>query len=282
MVRARLTRPAREVAVVVTLYGGYTLVRNLLGDDRSLALRNGNRIIDLERRLRIFREGDIQRALDHGWLMQTLNTFYGIAHFVVTAAVLIWLYHRRASYSTWRTALTATTFLALIGFALFPLMPPRLVPGSGILDSLAAYGSPWNYEHGAVSQISNQFAAMPSLHVAWALWCSTALWVEGRHSRTPTWVFRTAAVVYASSTILTVLATGNHFVLDALGGAIVLLAGFAISLAIARRQERRRGAAGAPSGSEAVVAAVDRDDVAGVVAAGATGEVHSEAAEIIG
>ena len=232
MVRARLTRPAREVAVVATLYAGYTLVRNLLGDDRSLALRNGKRIIDLERRLRVYREGDLQRSLDHEWLMKTLNTFYGVAHFVVTAAVLIWLYHRRASYSTWRTALTATTFLALIGFALFPLMPPRLVPGSGILDSLATYGSPWNYEHGAVSQIS------------------------------------------------------NHYVLDAVGGANVLVAGFAISLAIARRQDRRRGAidptTGVAVGSEAVVAAVDRDDVAGVVAAGAAGEVHSEAAEVIG
>jgi membrane-associated phospholipid phosphatase len=153
------------------------------------------------------------------------------------------------------------------------------VPGSGIFDSLAVHGSPWNYEHGPVSEISNQFAAMPSLHVAWALWCAAALWVEGRRSRRPTWWFRLAGAAYAGATVITVLATGNHYVLDAVGGAVVLLAGCWIANVVERQRRRRSSAAAATS--EAVVAAVDRDDVAGVVAAGAAGEVHSEAAEVV-
>ena len=266
--------------MVAALYGGYTLVRNLLGDDRLVAERNAHRVVRLERALRIFHERSIQHALDHDWLMQLLNAFYGLAHFIVTAAVLVWLYHRRpTAYSRWRTALAVTTFLALVGYALFPLMPPRLVPSTGIIDALAVHGSVWSYEHGPISDISNQFAAMPSLHVAWALWCAVAVWVHGSRGRRPAWIVRWAAALYGLATIVTVIATGNHYVLDAVGGAMVLMLGLAV--AFGRNSRRRRRGFGAED-SEAVVAAIDGDHVGGVVAAGAAGEVDREAAEVVG
>lgn len=253
---------------MAALYGLYTLVRNLLGDDRSAAERNGERVLELERTLHIAVERGIQRTLDHGGVMQVLNTFYGLAHFIVTGVVLVWLYRHRRTYSVWRTTIVVTTFLALVGYALFPLAPPRLLPGSGIVDALAIHGGPWNYDSGPISELSNQYAAMPSLHVAWALWCSAAIWVEGGSRRSG----RVAAVLYATLTIVTVVATGNHFVLDAVGGASVLALGAGVALV----SKRRAGA------SEAVVAAIDRDHIAGVVRAGPAGEVDRKAAEVVG
>lgn len=265
------------------LYAMYTLVRNLLGDDARAAERNARRIVDLERALGIFHERGIQRALDHEGTMQLLNTFYGLAHPVVTAGVLMWLLRRRPAYPRWRTALASTTCLALVGYAAFPLMPPRLLPELGIVDSLVVHGGPWNYEDGAISELSNQFAAMPSLHVAWALWCTVALWVEGARTPRGRVPFRVAAVAYSAVAIVAVVATGNHYLLDAVGGAVVLAIGFAIEFAITFAiRFRREVLAGRRLGrSEAVVPAVDGDHVRGVVRAGSTREVHGDPSEVL-
>ena len=283
MARNRVVRGLRELALIGGMYGLYTLTRNLLGNDEALARRNGERIYELQRTLGIDVERGIQQTLDHSVLMQVLNAFYGIAHFAVTIAVMVWLFRHRSvgRYALWRTGIMVTSFVALIGYVSFPLMPPRLLRPDLFVDSLEVYGSPWSYGSGPISKISNQYAAMPSLHVGWALWCGIALWVESRREtrRARTWL-RIGAVTHPALTILVVVATGNHFVLDAVGGAAVLAVGLAASKGV--RSMRRRAAeerlALAPS--EAVVAAVDGDHVGGVVAARRAGEVHGESAEV--
>ena len=271
MTRDRLIRGGRELALLAVLYGGYSMVRNLIRDNEALAFDNADRVVSAEKALYIFHEPAIQKALDHGWLMSQLNSFYGIAHFTVTASIMVWLYHRRARYPRYRNAIMVTTVLALIGYLTFPLAPPRMLPQYGFFDALVRYGSPWTFENSAVAAVSNQYAAMPSLHIGWAMWCSWVIWKEAAWR----WI-RPLAFVYTGAVLLVIVATGNHYFLDAVGGLVVLLIGVLATHPFHVRSEARKLA------SEAVVPAVDGDDVPGVIATGPRGEVHGEAAEVVG
>jgi hypothetical protein len=122
-----------------------------------------------------------------------------------------------------RTSLAIATLLALIGFWLYPLAPPRLMPGLGYIDT--AHG-PQNLDHpdfGALTGISNQYAAMPSLHVGWSLWCGVIIALLTRNIG-----LRLLGVLYPLLTTVVVMGTANHYLLDAVGGATVVLAGFAL------------------------------------------------------
>jgi hypothetical protein len=152
-------------------------------------------------------------------------------HFVVTAGVGIYLFRKWSNdWPLWRNTLAITTALALIGFILWPLMPPRLLPESyGFVDTLAKYPTFWSFNSGAVSKISNQFAAMPSVHCAWALWCTCVMVprVRGR------WV-KAAFVLYPVATVTVIVLTGNHYILDAVGGFAVLGIGYALARPLTR------------------------------------------------
>ena len=131
--------------------------------------------------------------LDWPWFMQFWNTYYGTAHFIVTAAVFIWLYRARPDrFPLWRNVLGATTALAIIGFSLFPLMPPRLLDSHtlyggarlegrehrrpyGFVDTLEQFGGPWSFDSGA-PRCRTSTPAMPSLHIAWSTWCTLVMW----------------------------------------------------------------------------------------------------------
>jgi len=297
MERASVLRGGREIGLLALGYGCYSLVRNLMGDDEGAALLHADRLIRWEQRLGLFHEHTVQTLLDHPLVIRPLNTFYALAHFIVTGSVMLWLYLRRRStvrgnrYARWRNALLVTCSLALVGYAAFPLMPPRLTPGDGVIDALAVFGAPWTYQGDSAAAISNQFAAMPSLHVGWALWCSLVLWSEapGRASRGGRWrtTVRALAVAYSAAAIVAVVATGNHYVLDAVGGAAVLAVGCWVTRRTGRATRRieidivdLRPERDGEAASEAVVAAVDRDHVAGVVAAGGAGQVHGDATEV--
>ena len=142
-------------------------------------------MIDLERNLRLFFEQRLQSwYLDlpgHGFI-QFWNVYYGTAHFVVTIGALVWLFFRDpARYPQWRNTLAFTTLIALIGFAAFSLMPPRLLDKPvdkygpppamvtehfGFVDTLEHYPTFWSFDSGGLKNVSNQYAAMPSLHTA--------------------------------------------------------------------------------------------------------------------
>ena len=220
----------KEVVAATAFYVVYSFIRNTQGSaavSDAEALHNARRLIDLERIMGLYHERTIQEAfLDAEELMSIWNLFYGTFHFVVTIGVLVFLFRRFPTrYRRWRNCLAGTTALALIGFALYPLMPPRLMPASyGFVDSLKAYGSLWSFDSGAMNKISNQFAAMPSLHFAWSLWCTCALVPVLKRS----WS-KALAILYPVLTLLAIVITGNHFVLDAAGGAIALGGGVAFA-----------------------------------------------------
>ncbi len=226
-----------EIVYILTFYGVYTMIRNTQGSLRVgtvHAFNNAKKIIQLERWTGMYHEETIQEwFLSSRWFIRSLNIFYGTGHFVVTAAALIWTYvHLPARYPRMRNTLLATTGLALIGFAFFPLMPPRLMPESyGFVDTLAEYGGSWSFNSGAMKQISNQYAAMPSLHFGWSTWCVISFWPWARNGR----LWRKLLLLsYPTMTTFTIMVTGNHFILDAAGGAVVLWAGFTVALIFAR------------------------------------------------
>ncbi|MCD0451028.1 phosphatase PAP2 family protein [Actinocorallia sp. API 0066] len=214
----------RELLLVVVFYGAYSLVRVLLNDPDGpvKAFANAARILDLERALSLDVELALNRALLASESLATAaNLFYLSAHFLVTLAVLVWLYRSHPAYYTrMRTAIVAATGLALVGFWLFPLAPPRFLPGEGFADPVVLFDTPGLYSSGVSAAMANQYAAMPSMHAGWAVWCGIALVALGRH-----WWTRALGVLYPAATILVIMATANHYVLDAVAGvALVVLA----------------------------------------------------------
>jgi hypothetical protein len=250
-----LTRPRLrwwfEVLLVLSFYGIYSSIRNVFGSaavgpDR--ALTNAHRVIDVERAVGLFREEAIQRAfIDWSGFIRFWNIFYGTFHFIVTIFALLWLFVRfPLRYEKYRNVLLATTALALVGFSLFPLMPPRLLDdcvsqyggcaGSyGFVDTLRHVGGLWSFDSGAMSDLSNQYAAMPSLHFGWSMWCCIAL-VPTFRSR----IVRGLLIVYPWVTLFAIIVTANHYWLDALGGAWVLLVGYFLGAMITRLSARWR------------------------------------------
>jgi len=225
-----------EVLLVLGFYVVYSTVRNLFGSESISAvdaLSNAERIIDLEQSIGLYRELAIQQAfLDHRWFIQFWNLFYGTFHFAVTVFALVWVYRRFPHlYARHRSTFLCTTGLALVGFALFPLMPPRLLSNCGefggclatlhpYVDTVTDVGGLWSFDSGTMQSISNQYAAMPSLHFAWAAWCTMVIWpiVSNRTARV-------LVAIYPVATLFAVIVTGNHFWLDAVGGLVALGAG---------------------------------------------------------
>jgi len=229
-----------EVLAVVTFYAVYSFVRNSFGSSSvapSVAFDNALRVIDVERALGLFVEPRVQQAfLGWDWFLRAWNIFYGSFHFVVTAGVMVFLYRRHpARYRLMRTTLGFTTGLALVGFSLFPLMPPRLLSDFGtyggrstefhFVDTLAQVGGLWSFNSDAMQSVSNQYAAMPSLHIGWSLWCVLAIWPVV-HNR---WL-RRAFAVYPAVTLFAIVVTANHYWLDAAGGVLVLVVGWQLAV----------------------------------------------------
>ncbi|MEZ5280660.1 MAG: phosphatase PAP2 family protein [Acidimicrobiales bacterium] len=228
-----------EVTYVLLFYAVYSTIRNQFGSGGSFsagsatALRNAELVIDIERALGLYVELDIQSAfIDWEWFIKGWNIFYGSLHFVVTGGVMIWMYRRTPNrYRRYRNVLSATTALALVGFSAFPLMPPRLLNAGGeyganlaahdYVDTLAEIGGLWSFDSGTMQSISNQWAAMPSLHIGWALWCTLALFpvLPNRWSRI-------LVVFYPMTTLFAIIVTGNHYWMDAVGGALTLTVGW--------------------------------------------------------
>ena len=241
-----------EVLVVVGVYVIYTLIRSASGASAAEAFDNAELIISLQDRLALNQELAWQQwALDHHTLVVVSNYFYGSAYMLVTLGTLVYLYRRFPnSYPLWRNTLAVGTMLALVGFASFPLMPPRLLGthdvagGWAFVDTMATYPTLWSFQSGAMNVISNQFAAMPSLHCGWAMWVCAALWPHLQ-----AWWSRALAVAYVVATIVVVVITGNHFFLDAVGGAAVMGAGLAVALVCTRAGRTTPTVDDAPAGS---------------------------------
>ncbi len=194
--------------------------------------RNAQDLLSLERSLHIDPERTLDRWLaGHHTLGLLVSDYYDNAHFVVTLGLLGLLWWRRADlYRPLRNSLVLVNVLAFVVFWRFPVAPPRML--AGFVDVVASTHALGSWHTGALASSANQLAAMPSLHIAWALWCTLALWqISARR-----WV-RVAAVAYPCLTALAVLFTGNHYSLDILGGLVAI----AVSVLLVSAGGRWRG-----------------------------------------
>ena len=243
----RRHRPAwwPELLLIGLTYGAYTLTRNTLPDHVTRARANAMDILRAERWLHL----DVEHAVNavvaapgRHLLAVVANYTYSLAHFTVTIGVLAWIYVAHPSrYTGARTVLLFTTLLGLLGFWLYPLAPPRFFPGLGFVDTVVRDATWGSWGSGAVTSMSNQYAAMPSIHVAWSVWsaANVALWARRR------WV-RRVAPLYPLLVVLVIVGTANHWVLDAAGGLLALLLGAAGWLLLDRTLRRAgRNAPGA-------------------------------------
>jgi hypothetical protein len=218
-----------EVAAVLGLYGAYELARGLVVGNEAEADRHARRIAAIERSVHVFFEADVQRAV-HAvpGVTSAIGAAYLTLHLTVTLSVLLWLHRRRpTAFPLVRTALLLASALALVGFVLFPTAPPRLA-GVGIADTIA--NERININGGLVSALYNPYAAVPSMHIAYALLVAGSVFVlSGRR------LVRVVALLYPLTVLLIIVATGNHFFLDAAAGAVVAALAAAAALRLTRR-----------------------------------------------
>jgi hypothetical protein len=239
----------REAVITLIFYVVYSAVRNqfgsaLGGEILNQAFDNAVRVIDVEKALGLYREEWIQaQFLDFDPFIVFWNVFYGSFHFAVTIFAMVFLFLRFPQrYLFMRSTLAATTATALVGFAFFPLMPPRLlsacVPNSSYgacdgdhayIDTLVDPGGLWSFETGTMESISNQYAAMPSLHIAWATWCAIGIFPVLRKR----WG-KAAIAVYPLLTLFAIIVTANHYWIDAIGGLIALGVGLLLARPLSR------------------------------------------------
>lgn len=246
----------REAAIVLGFYYVYQTIRSLAdtGRSRSQAYSNASWIVRAERRIYLFHEQAIQHLfLGARWLIRLMNIYYGTLHFAITVGLLVWLFMKRhEAYRAMRNLLGITTALAIIGYWSFPLAPPRLylecdgnIPVLGqqgglvrpdcFVDTLKRIGGLWSYHSPVAKAVANQYAAMPSLHFGWALWCGIVFWRFAAHRST-----RALAVMYPLLTLFAVVVTANHYFLDAAGGAALVLIALTIVRYVHLRQPSRR------------------------------------------
>jgi hypothetical protein len=220
----------RELALVLLGYWIYTAVRNAVPDHVSAAEHHADQIYRLEQWLGI----DIELAVNQG--------IDRITWFIVTIGVLVWLYRSHPHhYRRARTVFLLTNAAALLVFYLYPLAPPRLLPELGYIDTVVSHGTWGSWASGDVAAATNQYAAMPSMHVAWSLWSAIAIALLARRQ----WV-RVLALAHPLATLVVIVATGNHFLLDAVGGVMALGTGYAVPwlvIAVYERRPRRKAPA---------------------------------------
>lgn len=217
-----------EILLVAASYWVYSLVRNAVPEQKAEALRNADRIWSVETCLGIAVEQTVNHAVNSvTWLIVSMNYYYATLHFVVTVCVLVWLFHRHPGrYAAARLALFATTAVALLGYYLFPLAPPRLMNGGHFIDTVLAHHTWGSMASGNFKNMSNQYAAMPSMHIGWSLWCGLTVFALV----SAPWA-RVLGLLYPAVTLLVIVSTANHFWLDALGGMTCLVLGHAVAYA---------------------------------------------------
>jgi hypothetical protein len=170
------------------------------------------------------------------WLRAPAAYYYDLAHLDVTMAVLVASFVFRAPvYRRARTALVLVNLAGLAVFLAYPVAPPRLLPGAGFVDIVGASGTWGAWEAGGgVADRANEFASMPSLHAAWAVWVALAVM-----AMTSSWWLRGLGWAHVAMTAVVVVVTGNHYVIDILAGALVV----AVAWAVAPRLAQDRGPA---------------------------------------
>jgi hypothetical protein len=227
----------RQLALFGGAYYAYRIVRGLVDGQAGLAFENARTLVDVERALGLFFEPGLQAwALGHDWLLAPANWMYVNSHFVVTTTFLLWLYlARNHAYYYVRNMFLIAMGLALVGYVAYPTAPPRFLPEWGFTDTVAGFVG--QSAESSANMLYNPFAAVPSMHVAFALMIAVPA-IQLVRPR----VLRGLWAVYPFLVTFVVVVTGNHFWLDAaLGVLVAVISAVAASAALARARPEAWG-----------------------------------------
>jgi hypothetical protein len=213
-----------EILLVASLYAAYTLTQGSLADKAILAVQHSYHIVSLEKTLRVYWELGLQSwVLGSNYLIRIANGIYTYLFYPALIGFAVWAYNRhQPEYKMVRNIFLVSTALGLVCFAIFPAAPPRLLPQLGFVDTIAGYEA-LHYDSTVPSVFVNQYAAMPSFHFGWTLLVGVSTCFIAKM----VWLKALGALLPAMM-LFSIIATGNHFVLDAVGGALVMLVAFAI------------------------------------------------------
>jgi hypothetical protein len=219
-------RPPRwltEVALLGTVEGVYKYGRRLANGRTTAAFHHAHQVWSLERAARLPSERDLQSLLLHSTtLIRAADWIYATAHFPAMLIFLAYMFLARPAHYLWiRRAITVQTLLALAGHLLFPLAPPRMLTGTGLVDTGRVYG-PAVYGTPDPHSMANQYAAMPSLHVGWAL--AIAVGLIAAHRTRWRWLW----LLWPATILTVVVGTANHYWLDGIAGSLLLAVGVAV------------------------------------------------------
>lgn len=203
---------ARELLLIGTVFLLYEAGRFLVAPDPAQAEANAAWILEVQQTVGLAVEPATQeRVMTSETLIRSINWYYALMHLAPTAAFLAWLYVRRpARYPIVRTVLLVATGLGFLVHWWVPVAPPRLFEPAGVVDTLALYDHPMSYSASGMGAVTNQLAAMPSFHFGWALFIGVGAVLFAEH-----WS-RWLAPLHPAMMLLAIVATGNHFFLDAI------------------------------------------------------------------
>lgn len=246
---------AWQLVLIALVYMVWRYIRGAVDGDPGAPFDHAWDLIAVERALHSFVELDVQRwAVATGWVADAASWLYANAHFKGSVAALLVIYFaHRSSYCFVRNMLIVAMGLSLLGYALYPTAPPRLLDDLGFDPAPAVTGQ----DPTPLSDpLSNPYAAVPSMHVGFALILALSL-----ARLTARWALRAPLCLYPLLVTFVVVATGNHFWLDAVAGALVAAVSCAVAVAMGRvrpewsfRGERDPGEAAAPVAPEAATA----------------------------
>jgi hypothetical protein len=218
-------RPTRErplwwvqVLLIVGFAWAYDEVRSLHGNVVQAGLRHGRQVLHIDRVLHLDWAAPMNHWLAHHDLVGgTLAGYYVVMHLGMTSLMLLVLWIHGPKYRYHRNVLILSSLVGLAVYWIYPTAPPRLID-AGFHDTVAS-ALPFAYK--VETARANLYAAVPSLHLAWAVWVAVAVW-----SITRRWWLRTLAILHPVVTAGTVLATGNHYTFDLITGAALTAVGY--------------------------------------------------------
>jgi hypothetical protein len=222
----------REVGIIGLAAYIYFFVRGLIHAREAEAVDNANWLVSQEKWLGIFHEQALQeKILGHQWLVDIFNSIYIYGHWPVVVGTLTWLFLRhREVFPVFRTAMVASGLMGFFFFFLFPMAPPRFLADYGFIDTVTLHSEAYRVLQ--PPSLTNQFAAMPSLHVGWNLLMGVAIvtYSSGRF-------WKIFGVIMPLAMYLATILTANHYFLDGVVGTALALTGLAIAWRISRPKQ---------------------------------------------
>ncbi len=230
LARHRVFRDLFELTLVGVAFLLYFLVRGSVVDRTGEAVHRAIRIIDLEQKWGFFWELELQTLImGSKGMVQLFNAIYFWLDFPLIVVVGLWLYFwHRHQYTITRDAILTSGAIALVIYHLFPVAPPRLLPAFGFVDTMAVFSNV-NYQAQSTQPFVNPYAAVPSLHVGWALLLMLGIMSATRSK--PLWFL---AALLPVAQFAAIVLTANHFIFDAIIGVIVSLMGLVIAIMLQR------------------------------------------------